>query len=162
MHLSQDHILEVASFISPRVPRPSVSRLEAGGAEIPLTSFLPSAHTVESTSVLGNGEISGRELPFDCSSWNYPSHLWHWWTLYWIHSQKKLINHTPMVEINVQLLEDNLIENGARDTERQKRNCKIWICTKECFWTCTFPQLGWVSHIWALNCTLWSVKLCCI
>ena len=68
VHLSQDHILEVASFISPRDPRPSVSRLEAGGAEIPLTSFLPSAHTVESTSVLGNGKISARELPFDFSS----------------------------------------------------------------------------------------------
>ena len=101
VHLTQDHILEVASFISPRVPRPSVSRLEAGGAEIPLTSFLPSAHTVESTIVLGNGKISARELPFDFSSWNCPSLIWHWWTLYWIHSQKKkkLIDHTTMVEI---------------------------------------------------------------
>ena len=39
--------------------------------------------------------------------------------------RKKLINHTPMVEINVQLLEDNLIENDARETEKQKRNCAI-------------------------------------
>ena len=108
MHLSQDHILEVASFISPRDPRPSVSRLEAGGAEIPLTSFLPSAHTVACPGPPAFWEMEKyRRESFLLTSAHEivpRSHDIDELCIEFICRKKQLIDHIPMVEINVQLL----------------------------------------------------------